>query len=217
MSEAAVAGDQAGDVRVSGVGTLRRLTLNRPKALNALTRGMAETMTRCLQSWAADPGVGAVLIDGAGDRGLCAGGDLRALYDAAKAKTPLPAQFWSTEYRLNVLIARYAKPVIAVMDGVVMGGGVGISLPARYRIATERTTFAMPEAGIGLFPDVGSGRYLSRLHGKTGAWLALTGARPPRRRPCSRSGRGCRRRRRNRGRRHGRSAPRARPDRPATQ
>jgi enoyl-CoA hydratase len=177
MSEAAVAGDQAGDVRVSGVGTLRRLTLNRPKALNALTRGMAETMTRCLQSWAADPGVGAVLIDGAGDRGLCAGGDLRALYDAAKAKTPLPAQFWSTEYRLNVLIARYAKPVIAVMDGVVMGGGVGLAAHAAHRVVTDRSSVAMPEVGIGFFPDVGVSFLLARAPGAVGTHLALSGSR----------------------------------------
>ena len=141
-----------GDVIVRQERALRRITLNRPKALNALTLDMAVTMTALLRSWATDPEVGAVLIDGAGERGLCAGGDIRALYDAAKAGTPLPAQFWATEYHLNVLIARYPKPVIAVMDGMVMGGGVGLSAHAAYRVVTERSAVAMPEVGIGFFP-----------------------------------------------------------------
>ncbi len=156
---------------------LRRITLNRPKALNALTLEMAVAMTALLRSWATDPSVGAVLIDGAGERGLCAGGDIRALYDAAKSGDSLPAQFWSTEYHLDVLIARYPKPVIAVMDGVVMGGGVGLSAHAAHRIVTERSAVAMPEVGIGFFPDVGAAFLLTRSPGYAGTHLALTGDR----------------------------------------
>ena len=146
MSEAVL---QDGELIVRQERALRRITFNRPKALNALTLDMAVAMTALLRSWATDPSVGAVLIDGAGERGLCAGGDIRALYDAAKSGDSLPAQFWSTEYRLNVLTARYPKPVIAVMDGVVMGGGVGLSAHATHRIVTERSAVAMPEVGIG--------------------------------------------------------------------
>jgi enoyl-CoA hydratase len=166
-----------GDVIVRAERTLRRITLNRPKALNALTLDMAVTMTKYLRAWAADPDVGAVLIDGAGERGLCAGGDIRALYDAAKSKSPLPEQFWSIEYHLNVLIARYPKPLIAVMDGVVMGGGVGVSAHASHRIVTERSAVAMPEVGIGFFPDVGASFLLARAPGYLGTYLALTGDR----------------------------------------
>jgi len=166
-----------GDVIVRAEQALRRITLNRPKALNALTLDMAVTMTKYLRSWATDPDVGAVLFDGAGDRGLCAGGDIRALYDAAKSKTTLPEQFWSTEYHLNVLIARYPKPIIAVMDGVVMGGGVGVSAHASHRIVTERSAVAMPEVGIGFFPDVGASFLLARAPGYVGTYLALTGDR----------------------------------------
>jgi enoyl-CoA hydratase len=156
---------------------LRRITLNRPKALNALTLDMAVAMTALLRSWAADPAVGAVLIDGAGERGLCAGGDIRALYDAAKSGDPLPATFWSTEYHLNVLIARYPKPVIAIMDGMVMGGGVGLSTHASHRVVTERSAVAMPEVGIGFFPDVGASFLLARSPGFAGTYIALTGER----------------------------------------
>ena len=166
-----------GDLVVRECGALRRITLNRPKALNALTLDMAVAMTALLRAWATDPGVGAVLIDGAGERGLCAGGDIRALYDAAKAGSPLPAQFWSTEYHLDVLIARYPKPVVAVMDGMVMGGGVGLSAHAAHRIVTERSAVAMPEVGIGFFPDVGASFPLARAPGFLGTYLALTGNR----------------------------------------
>jgi enoyl-CoA hydratase len=156
---------------------LRRITLNRPKALNALTLEMAVTMTALLRSWAADPAIGVVLIDGAGERGLCAGGDIRALYDAAKSGGRLPATFWSTEYHLNVLIARYPKPVVAIMDGMVMGGGVGLSAHASHRVVTERSAVAMPEVGIGFFPDVGASFLLARSPGYAGIYTALTGER----------------------------------------
>jgi enoyl-CoA hydratase len=167
-----------GDVLVREVGALRRITLNRPKALNALTLDMALTMTALLREWADDEAVGAVLIDGAGERGLCAGGDLRALYDSAQAKDySLPQNFWASEYHLDVLIARYRKPVVAVMDGMVMGGGVGLSAHAAHRVVTERSLIAMPEVGIGYFPDVGASYILARAPGQAGTHLALTGER----------------------------------------
>jgi enoyl-CoA hydratase len=174
MSEAVAQNDE---ILVREYRALRRITLNRPKALNALTLEMAVAMTALLRSWAADPKVGAILLDGAGERGLCAGGDIRALYDAAKSNDPLPAQFWSTEYHLDVLIARYPKPVIAVMDGVVMGGGMGLSTHASHRVVTERSSIAMPEVGIGFFPDVGVSFLLARSPGYVGTHLALTGDR----------------------------------------
>ncbi len=166
-----------GDIIVRELRALRRITLNRPQALNAITLDMAETTTALMHSWATDPAVGAVLIDGAGDRAFCAGGDIRALYDAAKAGDRLPERFWATEYRLNVLIARYPKPVIAIMDGLVMGGGVGLSAHAAHRVVTERSAVAMPEVGIGFFPDVGASFPLARAPGCVGAHLALTGTR----------------------------------------
>lgn len=168
---------QNGEIIVRQERALRRITLNRPKALNALTLGMAVEMTAHLRGWASDPDVGIILLDGAGDRGLCAGGDIRALYDAAKTGSPLPAKFWSTEYYLDVLIARYPKPVVALMDGVVMGGGVGLAAHAAFRVVTERSAVAMPEVGIGFFPDVGASFLLARCPGRTGTYLALTGER----------------------------------------
>ncbi len=169
MSEAEVI------VRVDG--KAGRLTLNRPRALGALTTNMCSIMIEALLRWRGDERVEAVLIDHAGERGFCAGGDIRALADSAAGDGRAAHAFFFTEYRLNHLLFTFPKPVITVMDGVTMGGGVGISWPATYRIATENTLFAMPETGIGLFPDVGGGWFLPRLHGAAGAWLALTGAR----------------------------------------
>ena len=166
-----------GDVIVRELGALRRLTLNRPKALNAITLDMAMTMTAFMREWQDDPAVGAVLLDGAGERGFCAGGDIRALYDAAKSGDKLPARFWATEYHLNVLIARYPKPVIAIMDGLVMGGGVGLSAHAAHSVLTDRSAVAMPEVGIGFFPDVGVSFLLTRAHWELATYLALTGNR----------------------------------------
>jgi len=168
---------QTQEVVVGAEGALRRLTLNRPKALNALTLNMTVIMTERLEAWASDPAVVAVMIDGAGERALCAGGDLRGLYDAAKAGTRFPEQFWADEYRLDLLIARYRKPIIAVMDGVVMGGGVGIAAHAGHRVVTERSSVAMPEVSIGFFPDVGVSYLLARAPGFVGTYLALTGER----------------------------------------
>jgi len=171
-----------GDLLVRSHGALRRITLNRPKALNAVTLDMAIAMTSMLRSWASDPAVGVLLLDGAGERGFCAGGDIRSLYDAAKNGTAmsgdsLPNHFWATEYRLDVLIARYPKPVVAVMDGLVMGGGVGLSAHAPYRVVTDRSAIAMPEVQIGFFPDVGASYLLARAPGYVGTYLALTGHR----------------------------------------
>jgi enoyl-CoA hydratase len=160
--------------REGGVGWL---TLNRPQALGALTLGMCEAMTAALLDWRDDAGIAAVLIDHAGERGFCAGGDIRWLAESGAGDGRAARRFFHTEYRLNHLLSVYPKPVVAFMDGVTMGGGVGISLPARYRIATERTRLAMPETGIGLFPDVGAGWWLPKLHGRTGVWMVLTGAR----------------------------------------
>ena len=158
----------------SGVG---RLTLNRPKALHALNRGMCEAMIAALLAWRGDDAVKSILIDHAGERGFCAGGDIRMIAESGKGDASEAKAFFDTEYKLNHLLFDYPKPITAIVDGVVMGGGVGISEPADVRIATERTTYAMPETGIGLFPDVGGGWFLPRLPGETGTWLALTGAR----------------------------------------
>ncbi len=160
-------------------GPIGHITLNRPKALHALTLEMCHAMTEALTAWAGDDAVKAVMIDHAeGSRGFCAGGDIAFLRDSALNDGGVSGRkFFHDEYQLNHLLFTYAKPVVAFMDGVTMGGGVGISQPAKFRVATENTRFAMPETGIGLFPDVGGGWYLSRLGGRLGQFLALTGAR----------------------------------------
>ena len=158
-------------------GNVGRLTLNRPAALHALNTGMCEALTQNLLDWAGDPRVHLVMIDHTGARGFCAGGDIRMLAESGAGDGVEARRFFFIEYRMNALLMAYPKPVVAIMDGVVMGGGVGIALPCTHRIATERTTFAMPETGIGLFPDVGGGWHLPRLPGESGLWLALTGAR----------------------------------------
>jgi enoyl-CoA hydratase len=164
------------DVLVDVSGRVGRIRLNRPRALNALDLPMCRTMLDALSSWAEDPAIDLVMIDHVEGRGFCAGGDIRMLSESGARDGVEAERFFFTEYQLNHLLFRYAKPTVAFMDGITMGGGVGISLPCRYRVATERTRFAMPESGIGLFPDVGAGWYLSRLPGAVGAWLALTGA-----------------------------------------
>ncbi|WP_016698720.1 enoyl-CoA hydratase/isomerase family protein [Actinoalloteichus spitiensis] len=157
-------------------GHLGRLTLNRPKALNALTHDMVRTLHAALDEWEHDDTVRTVLVDGAGDRGLCAGGDIRSIHDDARAGGTASLDFWADEYRLNARIARYPKPYVALMDGVVMGGGVGISAHGRHRVVTERSRVGMPEVGIGFIPDVGGTYLLSRAPGQLGTHLALTGA-----------------------------------------
>jgi enoyl-CoA hydratase len=158
-------------------GRVGRITLNRPQALHALTTAMCRTMTEALLAWRNDPAVELVLLDHSGERGFCAGGDIRMLAESGAADGKAAREFFFVEYRLNHLLFEYPKPVAAIMDGVTMGGGVGLSAPARYRVVTERTTYAMPETGIGLFPDVGGGWFLPRMPGHIGLWLALTGAR----------------------------------------
>jgi enoyl-CoA hydratase len=165
------------EVLIERAGAVGRIRLNRPQALHALTRAMCQAMLDALLAWRGDAGVEAVLIDHAAGRGFCAGGDVRQIAADARAGGEGARAFFHAEYRLNHLLHGYAKPVVAVMDGVTMGGGAGLALPARFRIATERSSFAMPETGLGLFTDVGAGRYLSRLPGRLGAYLALTGAR----------------------------------------
>lgn len=154
------------------------ISLNRPSALHALTLDMVHAMTDALVKWRTSKKVKCIIIDHAEGRGFCAGGDIAflrnsALNDGGKSGR----QFFHDEYQLNHLLFTYPKPVVSFMDGITMGGGVGISQPARFRVATENTRFAMPETGIGLFPDVGGGWYLSRLEGRVGQFLALTGAR----------------------------------------
>lgn len=166
------------DVHIHRHGPVGHLSLARPRALNALTHAMCDAISAALLEWRGDDGVELVLLDHAEGRGFCAGGDVAevrrsVLEDGGAAGMA----FFHAEYRLNHLLFTYPKPVVAFMDGVTMGGGVGIALPARYRVATENTLFAMPEGAIGLFPDVGAGWYLPRLPGQVGKFLALTGAR----------------------------------------
>jgi enoyl-CoA hydratase len=158
-------------------GKVGRLRLNRPKAIHALTRDMCSAMIAALLPWREDPSVQAVMIDHAEGRGFCAGGDVVMLARSGAGDGAEARAFFHEEYRLNHLLFTYAKPTIAFMDGITMGGGVGISQPCRYRVATENSRFAMPETAIGLFPDVGGGWYLPRLPGRVGQFLALTGAR----------------------------------------
>ncbi len=143
------------DIRFSVDGGLAKVVLNRPKALNALTHAMCVAFHAKLAGWARDPSIGALIIRGAGERAFCAGGDIRKLYDEGLSGGNYPFLFYADEYRLNAAVYHFPKPYIACIDGIVMGGGVGVSVPGSHRIVTERTTFAMPETGIGLFPDVG--------------------------------------------------------------
>jgi enoyl-CoA hydratase len=154
------------------------ISLNRPAALHALTLDMVHAITKTLVAWRKSNTVKCVIIDHAEGRGFCAGGDINYLRNSALNDGGVSGRkFFHDEYQLNHMLFTYPKPVVAFMDGITMGGGVGISLPARFRVATENTRFAMPETGIGLFPDVGGGWYLSRLEGRVGQYLALTGAR----------------------------------------
>ncbi len=163
------------DILFEAQGALGLITLNRPKALNTLTLDMIHAMTERLGAWANDPDITAVLIRGTGDKAFCAGGDVLALI--RPDSDAFIKGFFRDEYRLNRMIHRYPKPYIALIDGIVMGGGVGVSVHGRYRLATERTLFAMPETGIGMFPDVGGTYFLPRLPGEIGLYLGLSGAR----------------------------------------
>jgi len=161
-------------------GSLATLIINRPQALNALTLDNYRRFDPALRAWAADPSIHAVVVRGAGERAFCAGGDVRAVYEAGRGISgdpDLPAVFFREEYELIRRIHRFPKPYVAIIDGITMGGGAGISVNGAYRIATERTLFAMPETAIGLFPDVGATRFLNRCPGHVGRYLGLTGAR----------------------------------------
>ncbi|MEU1074276.1 MULTISPECIES: enoyl-CoA hydratase/isomerase family protein [unclassified Streptomyces] len=169
-------GAEADHVLSAVHGRAAHLTLNRPKALNALTHAMVRRIDEALTAWEHDPDVETVVLTGAGERGLCAGGDIRAIYEDARAGGTASADFWRDEYRLNARIGRWPKPYVAVMDGIVMGGGVGVSAHGNVRVVTERSRVAMPETGIGFVPDVGGTYLLSRAPGELGSHLALTGA-----------------------------------------
>lgn len=163
------------EVLVERRGALGHIILNRPRAINALTHGMVKTMSYALDQWERDDTVKTVLLSGAGERGLCAGGDIVGIYHDAIAGGDGTRQFWHDEYYLNARIANYPKPFVAFMDGIVLGGGIGISAHAAVRVVTERTRFGMPEVGIGFAPDVGGTWLLSRAPGELGTHLGLTG------------------------------------------
>ena len=153
------------------------ITLNRPKALNALTTEMCAALDEKLQQWQSDEVIQAVVIEGAGDRAFCAGGDVRTLAEKGPENAAEAKRFFKVEYHMNARLFHFDKPVISLLDGVTMGGGVGVSVHGSHRIVTEKTLFAMPESAIGLFPDVGGGYFMPRLPGRLGLYLGLTGAR----------------------------------------
>ena len=158
--------------REGGAGVIR---LNRPKAINALNLDMVRAIMTALDQFESDPAVGLILLEGAGERGLCAGGDIRSLYESSKVGGDLGKVFWREEYIMNSRIASYRKPYVAYMDGMVMGGGVGLAAHGRHRVLTERTQLAMPEVGIGFFPDVGGTWLLANAPGEIGTYFGLTG------------------------------------------
>ncbi|KAM9447631.1 3-hydroxyisobutyryl-CoA hydrolase, mitochondrial-like isoform 2-T2 [Salvelinus alpinus] len=169
---------QAGaEILVEKVGNAGVITLNRPKALNALNMNMIRLMYPQLKKWETDKETDIVIVKGAGGKAFCAGGDIRAVTEAGKIGDALAKNFFREEYILNNAIGTYQKPYVALIDGITMGGGVGLSVHGRFRVATEKTMFAMPETAIGLFPDVGGGYFLPRLQGQLGLFLALTGFR----------------------------------------
>jgi enoyl-CoA hydratase len=174
-AQTAVAIDDTADLIVRREGTAGVIRLNRPKALNALTLEMTRGMVAALDGFEADPAVSLILLEGAGERGLCAGGDIRGLYESARVRGDLGKIFWREEYMLNARIAAFPKPYVAFMDGIVMGGGVGVSAHGSHRVVTDRTRIGMPEVGVGFFPDVGGSWLLSRVSGELGTYFGLTG------------------------------------------
>ena len=175
MTAPAAVAETEGDLIVRREGAAGIIRLNRPKAINAMTLEMSEGIDAALDRFESDPAVAVVILEGAGERGLCAGGDIRGLYESSKARGDLGKRFWRQEYVMNARIAKYPKPYVAFMDGLVMGGGVGLSGHARHRVVTEKTKLAMPEVGLGFFPDVGGTWLLSRSPGELGAFFGLTG------------------------------------------
>jgi enoyl-CoA hydratase len=167
--------DDSAELIVRREGAAGVIRLNRPKALNALTLEMTRGMVAALDGFETDPAVSLILLEGAGERGLCAGGDIRSLYESARAAGDLGKIFWREEYLLNARIAAFPKPYVAFMDGIVMGGGVGISAHGSHRVVTDRTRIGMPEVGVGFFPDVGGSWLLSRALGEFGTYFGLTG------------------------------------------
>jgi len=165
------------DVLVSIKGRAGRITLNRPAALNALTYEMVTEIHRALDGFASDDRIALIVVDGAGDRAFCAGGDIVMLYKTGKSQPELGRTFWRDEYRLNAAIAHYPKPYVAILDGIVMGGGIGIGGHGSHRVVTERSVLAMPETAIGFAPDVGGTRLLALAPGHIGEYLAMTGGR----------------------------------------
>jgi enoyl-CoA hydratase len=174
-AQAAAAAGGEPDLIVRREGAVGVIRLNRPKTINAVTLQMFRDIDKALDQFEAEPAVGLILLEGAGERGLCAGGDIRALYESSQVKGDLGKILWREEYILNDRIARFPKPYIAFMDGIVMGGGVGLSAHGRHRVVTERTRLAMPEVGLGFFPDVGGTWLLSRSPGEIGTYFGLTG------------------------------------------
>jgi len=171
---AAVAGQEP-DLIARREGAAGIIRLNRPKAINAVTLEMFRDIDKALDAFEADPAVGLILLEGAGERGLCAGGDIRALYESSQVKGDLGKILWREEYVLNARIAKFPKPYVAFMDGIVMGGGVGLSAHGSHRVVTEKTKLAMPEVGLGFFPDVGGTFLLSHSPGEIGTYFGLTG------------------------------------------
>jgi enoyl-CoA hydratase len=172
------AGTPSDEILLERRGGLAMVTLNRPKALNTLTLGMYRALDPGLVAWGGDPSVHAVLIRGAGERAFCAGGDVRAIYETGRGKTEgLTADFFREEYCLIERVYRFPRPYVALLTGITMGGGAGISVHGSHRIATQRFLFAMPETAIGLFPDIGATTFLNRCPGRIGRYLGLTGAR----------------------------------------
>jgi enoyl-CoA hydratase len=175
MTASAAATATEGDLIVRREGSAGIIRLNRPKAINAMTYEMSLGIDAALDRFESDPAVAVVVLEGAGERGLCAGGDIRGLYESSKAGGDLGKVFWRQEYVMNARIAKYGKPYVAFMDGLVMGGGVGLSAHARHRVVTEKTKLAMPEVGLGFFPDVGGTWLLTRSPGEVGTFFGLTG------------------------------------------
>jgi enoyl-CoA hydratase len=172
MSDVSVA---EGDLIARKEGSLGVIRLNRPKAINAVTLEMFHDIDKALDAFEKDPAVAVILLEGAGDRGLCAGGDIRALWESSKVKGDLGKILWRDEYILNARIKKFPKPYVAFMDGIVMGGGVGLSAHASHRVVTDKTKLAMPEVGLGFFPDVGGTWLLSHSPGEIGTYFGLTG------------------------------------------
>src|SRR5215475_7966279 len=164
-----------GDLIARKEGTAGIIRLNRPKAINAVTLEMFHDIDTALDAFEADPEIAVIVLEGAGERGLCAGGDIRALWESSKVKGDLGKILWRDEYILNARIKKFPKPYVAFMDGIVMGGGVGLSAHGRHRVVTERTRLAMPEVGLGFFPDVGGTWLLSHSPGEVGTYFGLTG------------------------------------------